>query len=289
MPVGPKGSILLWALLACTGCFRTTGLCASDEMCPADSLCGVDGRCQPACPSGTIWVKGGTYTMGSSDTNLVASSYERPAHQVTVKAFCMDQTEVTVSAYRACRLGGACADDPGSTATCNWGQLNREKHPVNCVSSIQASAYCAAQGKILPTEEEWEYAARGAQGSMYPWGEETPTTQLCWQRMNIPCDGGLCFLGTCEVMLYPLTLFGQTVSQGQPGLADLAGNVWEWTSTKYCDDYAGNGCTTDNVLRGGTWYDGPEAPYLYRASFRGNRKAPGFQGGNIGFRCIKHI
>ena len=121
-------------------------------------------------------IPGGTYTMGDRrDT-------------VTVGAFCLDVTEVTVSAFGTCVSSGACSSDGLGTQSydgkdqgkgaCNWGIPGREKHPINCVDWSQSATYCHAQGKRLASEEEWEWAARGGdEGRAYPWGNAELASQ----------------------------------------------------------------------------------------------------------------
>jgi formylglycine-generating enzyme required for sulfatase activity len=158
---------------------------------------------------------GGTFVMGSE--SIYAD--EKPVHRVTVAAFSMDVTDVTTAAYGACVRAGKCSE-PGAGDYCNWGKGDRQNHPINCVDWNQATAYCAYAGKRLPTEEEWEYAARGTDGRTYPWGNEAPSNQLCWNR-------GASKEGTCVVGSHP--------SGASPfGLQDMAGNVWQWTSSNYC-------------------------------------------------------
>jgi formylglycine-generating enzyme required for sulfatase activity len=186
----------------------------------------------PQCPAGTVLVAGATFNMGSSDP----ADDEKPAHPVTVGAFCMDRAEVTVDAYAKCVASGKCVE-AGSDPACNGS--SRPNHPVNCVSAKQALEYCASVGKRLPSEEEWELAARGAAGRKYPWGDAIPSAQVCWQREKSE--------GTCEV--------GATQGGATPeGIVDLTGNVLEWTSSKPCSYADPNLCKEGRVVRGGSWY-----------------------------------
>ena len=184
--------------------------------------------------AGMALIPGGTFQMGDGKQS------DSPVHAVTVAAFAMDLTEVTVAAYAACVEKGACTaasttqvwdgKDQGAGA-CNGSRADRQNHPVNCVDAGQAAAYCRAAGKRLPTEEEWEYAARGgAEDRTYSWGNDAPGSQLCW-------SGDTQRRGTCPVASYPPGAFN---------LADMAGNVWEWTASDYD--------ATARVLRGGSWY-----------------------------------
>jgi formylglycine-generating enzyme required for sulfatase activity len=194
---------------------------------------------------GMARIPGGTFMMGSDGGN----STEKPVHPVAVAAFSMDVTEVTVAAYGACVTAGKCSE-PGTGDDCNWGKNDRQDHPINCVDWNQATAYCAYAGKRLPTEEEWEYAARGTDGRTYPWGNEAPRNELCWKRWASK-------EGTCVVGSHP--------SGASPfGLQDMAGNVGEWTSSNYCS-YPINKCIdTARVSRGGNWRfqsSGPSSTY----------------------------
>ena len=133
------------------------------------------------CPEGMEYVAGGEFTLGETS---------KPAN---VAPFCMHATEVTARAYAACVREGKCNGEGlacGAAAT--YGSPEREGQPINCVTWEQALAYCTAQGLRLPTEEEWEWAARaGSEGRAYPWGDDPPEGQLCWsgklQRTG-PCD-----------------------------------------------------------------------------------------------------
>jgi formylglycine-generating enzyme required for sulfatase activity len=212
-------------------------------------------------------VTGGTFTMGQrKDT-------------VTVQPFLTDVTEVTVDAYAACVGAGGCtADHPGQWTTdnmtfladdkCNYGVAGRGSHPMNCVDWNQAVAYCGWAKKRLPTEEEWEWAARGqSRGTAYPWGNDAPSSlawwnrRACWNRKD----------GTCAVGSYP-------AGDAPGGIHDLAGNVSEWTASNY--DAAGSA----RVFRGGNWENADAS--ILRASFRPGSPA-WFRYYTVGFRCSR--
>ncbi len=210
-----------------------------------------------------VRIPAGSFMMGSEDGDVD----ERPVHNVTLASFEMDVTEVTVKAYKACVDAGRCSK-PDTGGFCNWGRVHRDTHPVNCVDWTQARAFCSWAGKRLPTEEEWEYAARGTDGRTYPWGNDAhDATRLCSTRSQ----------GTCEV--------GQFLPGDSPfGLHDMAGNVWEWTGSRYCS-YSKPGCSeAAHVHRGGSWnYDSPS---FVRAANR-VRYDPSLRNDFLGFRCAR--
>lgn len=228
------------------------------------------GAGQGGCPPGMALVAGGSFKMGDR------------GDQVTVRSYCLDMTEVTVEAYAACAQRGNCAaaattvewsgitseQRAASSKYCNGSRSDRAKHPVNCVDWSQAAAYCQATSKRLPTEEEWEWAARGgSEGRTYPWGETAPTNQLCWNGAGSDLGKGA-RQSTCEV--------GSFRAGGNPqGIQDLAGNVWEWTATA---------SGSDRVGRGGSWFNN-DASYV-RAAHRGE-DSPSDRGNSLGFRCAR--
>ena len=216
-----------------------------------------------------VTLPGGTFQMGSDK----GASDEKPVHPVTVNPFCMDRTEVTVSAYTECVKAGKCTD-PGSGG--NFGKSDRGNHPINQVDWNQSTAFCAWAEKRLPTEEEWEYAARGTDGREYPWGNTAPGNQLCWDGEGNDLGKGNRH-GTCPVGSYP-------TGRSPFGLDDMAGNVWEWTSSAYSENYGKDRTSPLRVLRGGGWrYDGVSgvrgaSRLLTMASNRYN---------DVGFRCAR--
>lgn len=234
----------------------------------------------------------------------VKRSDEKPVHVVTVAAFQMDRTEVTVAAYEACVSAGICEarstvagrlyDDFGGAeadnALCNWGKADHAQHPTNCVDWNDASSYCRWVGKRLPTEEEWKYAARGTDGRTYPWGDNVPKGQLCWNRFKHKVRWGArnkerwgsCSeekLGTCAVGSFPL-------GTSPFGLHDMAGNVWEWTSSGYSKNYAASRVADLFVHRGGCWNSYSISPSVVRAAIRG-RLEPSGRLNRLGFRCAR--
>src|SRR5205814_8984271 len=128
----------------------------------------------------------------------------------------------TASTYAACVSAHQCSTDdlrcnPGSPAA-TFAAPGRENYPINCVSFDQASAYCSAQGKRLPTADEWEWAARGGAGAhSFAWGNGPPSDQVCW-------SGTTKRDGPCPVGSFPS-------GDAPGGLHDLSGNVWEWTAS----------------------------------------------------------
>lgn len=227
---------------------------------------------------------GGTFMMGSPAS--VGEAQEHPQHPVTVAAFRLDQTLITVNAYNECVRAGKCTaagaeqrGTPGAgrdqDAFCNGAHPERGDHPINCVDFAQASAYCAKVGKRLPTEEEWEYAARSPDDRAYPWGSEAPGPQLCWNRLR--GEDYAHALGTCAVGAFPS---GDSAS----GVKDMVGNVWVWTSSSWKPAYDAPADDTARVVRGGGWRD--TSP----AEFRGANRNGSYVTDrvvNLGFRCAK--
>jgi formylglycine-generating enzyme required for sulfatase activity len=217
-------------------------------------------------PRGMVIIAAGSFDMGSR-----TSPDESPVHRVRVGAFEMDVTEVTAQDFSACVAAGAC-DAIWQAPACNAGRAERATHPINCVSWFQADAFCRWRNKRLPSEEEWEYAARGAQASKYPWGDAGPDGRVCWRR-------GMDQLGTCRVRSYP-----NGVSPF--GVFDMAGNVWEWTASGSSKNYSRPRGNAERVMRGGGW--GDVDPDYISATSRGHA-APDNRSYTHGFRCARTI
>jgi formylglycine-generating enzyme required for sulfatase activity len=214
-------------------------------------------------------VPAGEFTMGSE----IGDDDERPTHRVKVPAFTIQRTEVTVKAYRACVASGACTV-AGGGPRCNGARPEHDEHPINCVDWAQAGAFCAWRHARLPSEAEWEYAARGSDGRTYPWGNAKPAAQLCWDGPDSDLGRGkrndTCVVGT------------HSPGQSPFGVEDLAGNVWEWVADPYTADYAGAPPEELRVARGGTWFAYDPADVRTAVRYRAFAEARGY---GIGFRC----
>lgn len=230
-------------------------------------MCATPSQSSPSPdPSAMVWFPGGTFTMGW-DGDIDA---DNPEHTVTLSGFWIDAKEVTQAQYTA--WGG----DSGHPGYAFPGANN----PAENVDWTHASAYCAAQGKRLPTEAEWEYAARNAGTaavSAYANGK-TAVPVACTDANYNSCLGSTAAVGS-----YPAS---------SSGLYDMAGNVYEWVGDWYDAGYYANGqvnptgpgAGTRRVARGGSWYN---SVGVLRASFRGYG-GPSGRGDLMGFRCASN-
>jgi formylglycine-generating enzyme required for sulfatase activity len=219
-------------------------------------------------------VPAGEFMMGSAR----GDADEQPVHKVYVNTFLMDKYQVSVGHYA--RFLEATSHEVQE----EWSLMNRPQHqnrPVANVDWADAVAYCKWAGKRLPTEAEWEKAARGTDGRIYPWGNEPPTKFLANSGKEVwSSHTALTQVGTFEEGKSPY------------GIYDMAGNVWEWVSDWYDPDYYKNSPSKNptgpptgesKVIRGGSWGSGPEA---MRAADR-EIHLPSFRGLGTGFRCAK--
>jgi formylglycine-generating enzyme required for sulfatase activity/serine/threonine protein kinase len=278
-----------------------------------------------SCPEGMVFVAPGSFYMGAEDKD--ADDDEKPPHQVKLSGFCIDKTEVTVAAYAECTTKGKCLrageenKDPQLELHATKAQIavydtlcnirepeKRATHPINCVDWHQAQAYCKFKGGRLPTEAEWEYAARGSDGRRYPWGDAPPAAG----HFNA-CDKDCFAFEKLKGLPEPQALFPKasdgwatiaavgSFPEGKSffGLDDMVGNVYEWVADWYAEypkdrdavaqdptgpaaepkDDAGPG---RRVARGGAWngFDVKMVRPTYRYTGLPSKRSHGY-----GFRC----
>ena len=199
------------------------------------------------------WVPSGHFHRGCEPQDTQCFEDEKPVHADHVQGFWMGKTVTTVAAYKLCVDAGACkAPTPGEG--CNSGTAKAD-HPINCVDWHQARAFCTWLGGRLPTAEEWEYAAKGGESRIYPWGDELPNNARA--KFQVPWNG-----------TEPTGL--RTAGASKAGLLDLVGNVGQWTDSDYDAKH--------KEVRGG--------PVFLRVSNRGHEE-PSTRHSAIGFRCAQ--
>lgn len=223
-----------------------------------------------------IYVPPGEFQMGSTD----GESDEKPVHRVVLDGYLIGKHEVTNKQYLAfCKAKGRTDPSAGS-----WGKAN-DPLPVVNVSWEDAKAYCDWAGLALPTEAQWEHAARGKEGRTYPWGNEAP-------------DGTRCNSDGADSIKYEnRSAVGSFPSGASPvGALDMSGNVWEWGADWYDDKYyasCGDGMRNptgpaggrSRVLRGGSWiFHGLDLRGANRFWFE-----PGVRRNDFGFRVARSL
>ncbi len=228
-------------------------------------------------PNKMVLIPAGEFLMGT-DNRL---SDEGPQHKVTLAAFWIDKYEVTNLQYKKF-IDATKRRSPDNFENRTFAP-GKADHPVTYVSWNDGNDYCGWAGKRLPTDEEWEKAARGPEGHIFPWGD-----QFDLQKANTPQRW---IYLEHEGDTTPVGAFEAGVSGY--GLYDMSGNVWEWTSAWY-QAYPGNSHKTENygetykTLKGGSWWDcsfykcGISAPLYNRSFFLPQTKNKSF-----GFRCAK--
>jgi formylglycine-generating enzyme required for sulfatase activity/serine/threonine protein kinase len=223
-----------------------------------------------------VYVPDGEFIMGSQN----GGSDERPEHKVLLDAFYIDKYEVTNAQYEVCVDAGVCSPPSPSSSVSRdsyYGNPAYDDYPVVYVSWHDADAYCRWAGRRLPTEAEWEKAARGADGRTYPWGNEWDAN-----KANLK-----------EAGWDDTTAVGSYLGGISPyGALDMAGNVWEWCQDWYDEEYyasspqhgpQGPGSGEYRIVRGGSWYTSKE---YARASDRAGFLSSASRNDGIGFRCV---
>jgi len=269
--------------------------CVLGEDCDDDAG-GVVGPCQGnGCPQGWAYIPAGDFEMGCDALELddTCQSNEEPRHTVTMTAYCMEVTEVTVAAYRACEAAGVCTGlptDPGGDYNWTASPESREDHPINGITWLESGEYCQGWlGGDLPTEAQWEKAARGGpvDTRKYPWGS-SPEPDCTRANGDYVVD--------CNTTTPPYT-WEVGSANGTDGdspywLKDMAGNVWEWVQDYYsstfyeqctggCTDPLNTSLASDRVVRGGSFDYGALG---LRVVWRGHL-TPENRRSNVGFRC----
>jgi formylglycine-generating enzyme required for sulfatase activity len=259
--------------------------CGDDGCGGSCGVC-VGGTCESGLCAETpkILIPAGSFWMGCNvAVDGDCGAEESPYHEVTLSGYYMDKTEVTVAAYGECVTAGSCTA-PSTGGTCTWGVTGHEQHPVNCIDWFQSEAYCEWAGKQLPTEAQWEKAARGTDGRKYPWGNQAAT---CDHAVKFGCGGP----GGAQ------TVCSKSPAGDSPyGLCDMAGNAPEWVSDWYSETYYSVSPDTDpvgpasgsyRVFRGGGFdFIGD---FYFRTSFRSSNFALDTVNIVMGFRCATNV
>jgi eukaryotic-like serine/threonine-protein kinase len=227
-----------------------------------------------------VYIPSGQFLMGSPDTEAGAGKEEKPQHPVYLPVYWIDQTEVTNAMYTRCVREGVCSppkETRSKTRPAYFDEPGFGSYPVIYVAWKDAEAYCRWAGRRLPSEAEWEKAARGIDGRTYPWGEDPPGPRMA----NFNNQVG----DTRAVGSYP-------AGASPFGALDMAGNVAEWVADWYDPDYypvspasnpAGPETGEFRVIRGGSWFNLQRA---MRAAFRLSNY-PDLQSDTLGFRCAR--
>lgn len=295
-----------------------TDLPRSDNPTVRDVAEETGGGCGTECGT-MVTVPAGSFMMGCNeamDTQCFADEY--PYHDVTLPEYRIGKYEVTVGEYQKCVAAGPCihgVDDnlyytSTNSGSCNFGAAGKGEYPMNCVTWAGAHAYCEWAGQRLPTEAEWEKAARGTDGRKYPWGNEGVSCNFAVMHEDDDVDDPFYMYADDDSAWWGCDTRGTWLvgSKGAGesfyGALDMIGNVAEWVSDYYdgayyktspASDPTGPDSVGNRVIRGGSYIDANVLPheiqmsefhYYLRASSRRDRNPTSYYSG-LGFRCAK--
>ena len=242
-------------------------------------------------PNEQVLIEGGTFWMGCDEENNAGfgcRASELPRHEVTLDPYLIDRYEVTNGQYQLCVDAGVCQAPRPIPAGLYYetGQFDSvDNYPVVNVSYEDAKAYCSYVDKRLPTEAEWEMAARGSGETVFPWGNENPD---CTQANSLnPLNATACVGGIMPVGSYP-------AGSSSYGVMDMSGNVWEWVADVYAPDYYANSPAenptgpesgSEYVVRGG----GFSGNWSYLRNSARSFDLGFYSGSDLGFRCAQDV
>lgn len=253
------------------------------EITPINTAVGAISRVSPKDSMIQVLIPEGEFIMGEEGTGAI-DNY--PEHIVFLDEYWIDQTEVTNGQYYTCVKAGECTppgSDPENDEFSHYAETKYQDHPVDFISWHQAFDYCQWAGRRLPTEAEWEKAARGTKGQKYPWGESPPNRVLVNYRG--PAGQKNPLQGTNKVGSYP-------AGASPYGILDMAGNVEEWVADWHdqffykispLNNPQGPASGTQKVYRGGYWSTSEAVIY---SSYR-SASDPNIRYYWNGFRCAE--
>lgn len=278
---------IILLLFSCTSRTDDSGLTVVIAPCDVELTGAVPETENRFCENGRCFISAGQAILGRANP---IQPDQCPPHKATISEFSISETEITVQEWESCVDNGDCEPQP---ELCRLFPDTESKDvPVTCIDWFDAQGYCEAQNGRLPTEAEWELAARGREGNNWAWEEGAPScSHANYKFVTAYCEGNI-----SPVRSYDL-------GRSRFGLYDMSGNVWEWTADWYdakayqyrvlkdptgpednCHQSIGASASecTQKVIRGGAWdtTEGTITPYSR------SQTEPSLSDVNIGFRCV---